>query len=279
MIADIKRKPVDLVPSPFRIAIKFMLILCCSIGMSGCNANSPKLSEQALIEYSDGEIKFDGPIDAAAANRFRAVSSAAPRGSTLRIRSGGGSAAASFDIAEIVHEKKLNVTVFDYCMSGCAYIFIAGDKKNIENNSLLGFHNTVSSGYELIYNSKMFRGQKVKNNTDIREHKIFRNTGVSFDILNKADDILEALCVGDRSKPTWLGDGKHVAFGWNYHAWVLSLDQMEKMGVRNISGYWPTSKNEVDAVARRYFKPGFLVKFVTDIDSIPDRQPSLPPCY
>jgi hypothetical protein len=249
------------------------------LGITGCSAKDPGSPRQTLIEYGDGGLTFDGPITAEAAERFHAVSSAAPRGSTLRIRSAGGDAAASINIAEIVHEKKMNIEVFDYCMSGCAYIFIASQKKRVENNAIVVFHNTITVNNDIVSRSNLSSGQNLNDDVGIEEFNLFSDLGISPDILNKADAILEARCVGDRSKIFTASNRKLIPLGWNYHGWTLSLDQMEKMGIHNISGYWPASKNELDAVLKRHLKPGFLSRFVTDIDSIEDKNPALPPCF
>lgn len=57
------------------------------------------------------------------------------------ITSGGGDGPAALAIAMLIHEHNWDVEVGEYCISSCAiFIFPAGNKKYLNDNSLLMFH-------------------------------------------------------------------------------------------------------------------------------------------
>jgi hypothetical protein len=58
----------------------------------------------------------------------------------------GGDVKYGIYIGKDIYDRNLDVVVRDYCFSSCAnYIFLAGRKKTIEKNSIIGFHGTSFS--------------------------------------------------------------------------------------------------------------------------------------
>lgn len=62
------------------------------------------------------------------------------------VNSMGGDVDSAIDIAEIIHERKINIIVRTVCASACAnYIFPAGHKKLLGENSYLLWHGSANS--------------------------------------------------------------------------------------------------------------------------------------
>jgi hypothetical protein len=60
---------------------------------------------------------------------------------SLVIQSGGGDIVAAMKLGEVIFDNELNIIVNNYCISSCAnYIFPAGKKKIINENSIVVWH-------------------------------------------------------------------------------------------------------------------------------------------
>jgi hypothetical protein len=255
-------------------AIFPFLMLC----MASCSNVFSKSSKVVWVS-GDDVINFNGPITPTSANDFLELARKFDSQFTLNITSAGGDASSSLDIANLVEERNASVNVKKFCMSGCAYIFLSARQKKVETNSIVGFHNTVKSNNDLIQHSFIYSGQRMSGIADKREVDLFMRKGISLEILDKADDVLGALCVGNAKSPTPVSDGKQVAFGWKAHSWTLSLEEMRRLGVKNIEGYWPSSQKELDSIYNLHFKSGFSGYYIGDLSNIIDRKPRLPACF
>jgi hypothetical protein len=85
-----------------------------------------------------GVIQYFGPIDSARVDKFKGLYRPGDR---LLINSNGGSIYAGIDMGTFIHQKKMTVEVADFCISSCAnYVFLAGETKVLNRNSLVIFH-------------------------------------------------------------------------------------------------------------------------------------------
>lgn len=248
--------------------------LLCFVSCS----NTANTSDGNVSFVGERTIQFIGPITASSASAFADAASKIKGKFVLEITSAGGNAASSLDIADIIEKRSSTVVVKSYCMSGCTYVFLAANTKIVTKDSVVGFHTTVKSNNELVARSFMYDGQRMRGNADYREVELFKKKGISLDILDKADDVLGALCVGQYKGDASAGDGREIAFGWKIHSWTLSLTELNRLGVKNIKGYWPNSQNELNSLYHRYFSKGFTGAFIDDLTLYSDRRPRLPVC-
>ena len=72
-----------------------------------------------------------------------------PFNNLLNLNSIGGNLDEAFRISEIIIEFNLNTKVVGSCFSSCTIIFLAGNKRSMENGSKLGFHQTMWEIQEL----------------------------------------------------------------------------------------------------------------------------------
>jgi ATP-dependent protease ClpP protease subunit len=101
-------------------------------------------SEPRVIVENAHTLLIKSVIDAALFDEYK--DKITPEIDTLVITSTGGDVNYGIKLGNDVFDRKLNVVVRDYCISSCAnYIFLAGNKKSIENNSIIGFHGTSFS--------------------------------------------------------------------------------------------------------------------------------------
>lgn len=257
--------------------MKYLFCLSAILSiLTGCGMSK---ADATVTFDGNHTVRFEGPINRNSADNFLQVASTIEGAFLLEITSAGGDASAALDIADLVNQRRIAVTVKKFCMSGCAYVFLASETKTVEPESVVGFHTTVTSMNDLIEQSFIYSGQRMRGNADKRELNLLLNKGISTDILNKADDILGALCVGKQAPNEPLGDGRSVAFGWKIHSWTPSISQMEKLGVQDIAGYWPTSQEELSLLYKKHFKTGFSGVYVDDMLAYSDEKPRLPACF
>lgn len=262
------------------------LILVGALSASGCQAQNQRSevsgTDKAMAEtkiYFDREaLVFDGAITPDSASKFAEMAQSIEPGSTLKIRSSSGSPAAALAIADIVIEKKMDLQVTDLCLAYCTMIFAAAKNKKVDDLSIVAFHSSVKSQNDIIKMSQKFKDQEFLIEIEGKEMDFFRKTGISIGILNKADDLLQVVCVGNKTDRGRLSDGTKLAYGAHYIGWVPSLYQMRALGIKNITGYWPESPDELDMLVKKHFAPGVKMRFVRDLALIPDKTPELPPC-
>jgi hypothetical protein len=84
--------------------------------------------------YLTGELAAnDGPV-------FQAQSADLPLGTTLVLKSMGGSIQSAFRIGEVVWTKHFTTFVPRYCLSACALVWLVGSPRRMSPGGIIGFH-------------------------------------------------------------------------------------------------------------------------------------------
>ncbi len=124
-----------------------VLLLYASWGAAAAPADKSEAGpRETLVEAANGCLRVDGVISEIAVNRVKDLGRKLPK--CLIIRSAGGGALLSMELGEIVYTHQMDVTIWDYCMSGCAnYVFPAGRKKIIPKDAVLSVHASVVGGF------------------------------------------------------------------------------------------------------------------------------------
>jgi len=136
----------------YQVEHSIYVIAVIAIGVfAGCASNSveePSGDSQVdtRVELDDdNRLVYRGPITAdanAAANEI--YESAGDKPEVLLISSPGGKVTAGLDLAEWILDRSLAVEVGKTCFSSCAnYIFLAGQPKKLNPESLLGWHGSA----------------------------------------------------------------------------------------------------------------------------------------
>jgi hypothetical protein len=176
---------------------------------------------------------------------------------TVVIRSEGGATTTALDIAEVVQQKGLNVTVHDYCISSCAnYIFIAGKLKNVLPNSLLAWHGGHSdapyAGCRLIEDKCEVPKWRIRSLK--REQSLYLRTQTSLDLILFSGLITRGTKTESTQEPSAQGSSPVIQRQfWN---WSPSKVELERLGVKGIQGFWHAkSQNEVQALLVKFGFP------------------------
>jgi hypothetical protein len=205
-------------------------------------------------EFRDGVLELRGPIDAAMRQRFEA---AVDSGSltTVRITSQGGEIIHALRIAAVMQARDIDVIVHDLCTGACAqYIFIAGRKRKLEGESLVGFMNTIKSSSTLL--AMATEALQLRNTSSLaaerfveQEEELYRKRGVSIALLMDPQVALQPRCVVLKRA------GAGVAWNTtsNYLVWVPSREYLQAAGVE-FEGDWPKSDFRLGGLAFKYLK-------------------------
>ncbi len=131
-------------------------------------------SEPRVIVENAHTLLIKSVIDAELFDEYK--DKITPEIDTLVITSTGGDVNYGIKLGNDVFDRKLNVVVRDYCMSSCAnYIFLAGNKKSIEKNSIIAFHGT-SLSIARDETIKKFTLKSINDPIKIEELRNFLNT-------------------------------------------------------------------------------------------------------
>lgn len=85
-----------------------------------------------------GVIQYFGSIDMERVEKFKELYKPGDR---LLVNSNGGSLYAGIEMGKFIHKNRITVEVADVCISSCAnYVFLAGETKVLNKNSLVVFH-------------------------------------------------------------------------------------------------------------------------------------------
>jgi hypothetical protein len=87
---------------------------------------------------NNGVIQYFGSIDMERVEKFKELYRPGDR---LLVNSNGGSLYAGIEMGKFIHKNQITVEVADVCISSCAnYVFLAGETKVLNKNSLVVFH-------------------------------------------------------------------------------------------------------------------------------------------
>jgi hypothetical protein len=122
-----------------KAAVGYFLFFVFVLGLMTYGFSKLFESDSSGVKRNEnGEIIYFGPIDQDRVDK--AISLYQP-GDRLLIRSSGGDLDAGMMFGDFINKHNMSVEIVDYCISSCAnYIFLAGNTKILNTNSLVIFH-------------------------------------------------------------------------------------------------------------------------------------------
>jgi hypothetical protein len=216
--------------------------------------------EPALVGDTDPSttLVLTGAIDQPMVERFNA---AVAEGDirTVRISSHEGQPAPALQIAEAIATRNIDVEVRGICVGACTYILIAGQKRRIEEDSLVAFRLSgtgLASLGSLLgedFPADFTPGLQIARELAASEDRLFQQRGVSTSLLLDSQMALQPQCV------IFHRDLEGKASGWSlnrmtYVLWVPTRKQLTAAGLA-FEGYWPRSRREMARLAVRIIQP------------------------
>lgn len=161
-----------------RIAAVLSSLLCVGCGGSG-GVNAAKAQPEYF--FYDDILMVDGRIDPTLRDQILKT-----RPSKISITSLGGMTSAGLDAADIIVERGIDVEVREYCLSACAYIFLAARKRMVGENSVVGFHNSSSTLMLLakwIPKESGLKPSLISVSNAVREKQLYASKGIDLNLL------------------------------------------------------------------------------------------------
>ncbi len=106
----------------------------------GVDEYKPAMPTFSLEHINANTLLLRGDIGFGATRQLRALINEYPAVNELLLESEGGVIVEARGLANLVKENQLNTTVTTRCFSACTIVFIAGDKRTLQQSAKLGFH-------------------------------------------------------------------------------------------------------------------------------------------
>lgn len=185
----------------------------------------------------------------------------------LVITSYGGELDAPLRLAEIVTAKGLEVEVVGPCFSGCAsFVFVAGSRRMVNADGILGFHNTASSAALLGYralNADIPSGFGPLMARASREWQLYVSKGVSFDLLYEPQVRIGTICSQPRGVHPVSGE-RVIDIHSERNFWLPSPGFLGTAGIA-FEGSLPATERDAAKRFQRYMPAGVPVpKFTSE---------------
>lgn len=207
--------------------------------------------QAAVRRLHAGSLFFCGRIDAVAVERVRAA--LVPTDRALVIASFGGDLDAPLELAEIVRDRRLTVTVVGPCISGCAsFVFVAGSGRFVTQGAVIAMHNTATSA---LYLARAATGNQLSSadrpleDRSRREEAFYQSVGVHPSLLVEPQVRLGTMCVEIGARDARSGETQFLIHS-NYSLWAPTRAQWAARGI-NFSGTLPATDAQAQRLLRR----------------------------
>jgi hypothetical protein len=116
--------------------------------MAALASGHDPMNKIAVKTTADGRtIALDGTLGEGSVEEVQRVLDASPEAITPILNSDGGRALIAEELARRVRKRHINTLVQDHCVSAYTFVFLAGVKREIDEDADLGFHQRSSEGY------------------------------------------------------------------------------------------------------------------------------------
>lgn len=253
-----------------RRLVRFGLLL---LTVGACS-EEPRLDPNGPIKIVGDTIIVGGKIDADLASSVINALNQNDSLTTMLISSPGGDAQAGMAIGLAVHQARLDVTVRGVCASACAqYVFVAGDKKRVEEGSIIALHSSPSA-MEAVLEKSPYRTQSyVFSEVATTEALFYQEIEISAQFPLIAASQMTPTCALKIANEA-VAAAEQYGVGWAASAFVPSPAQLGYLGVENVEGNWPSPRGLRDDLIRLGFSPDFkpvynqAAKLSTDMPAI-----------
>ena len=249
-----------------------LLTIVCSRAV----ADSVDMRIVTKVRLSECCIEYQGIITSEANQAvYELYEEASPKPTTLIVESSGGAAGAAMQLGNWMLDHGLDVRVDTYCYSSCAnYIFLAGRDKALASHASLMWHGGVTQPLgrpemEHLLDDMLSALEDEAREAILaerpRERLLEQMESSRLELIARETRFFERIGVDQRI--TVLGrlfEHELLARDHDYSGWDLSLEDLQKLGVRGVSVLgdapwtpWPSQENLLVYRIRLERLPGF----------------------
>ncbi len=223
----------------------------------------------SMMIYADtsrGFITLSGSITHESYLLLKEVIEKHPEINEVVLSSEGGSMLTAIAIGKLIKSRGFNVRVVGMCLSACAnYIFVAGNKKIIQQNAILGFHGGYQQEglleaalYTTVGQTTKTIGVSIYNDDKPPPDYILDALNMRlpdsrivwfFQLVNLEKEYFSSMKVNN-DLPTYGQKGiyRNICFSQKYKGFYYDIESLKKMGIENIEvegGDWHPEVNRV----------------------------------
>lgn len=161
---------------------------------------------------------------------------------TIAIVSEGGDLDTSIEIGKIIRRNRLSIFISKYCMQNCAsIIFLAAEKRFIENNAIVGFEQSATSLFAIARSRGADTVKRKYEEFSIKETDYYHEMGLPEILLYLPFLQLGVQCYRELFGIN--GSPNDIRLDVKSLAWVPSSQYLRQLGI-NFSGFWPQTPAE-----------------------------------
>lgn len=272
-----------------KVAFFYAVLLFTASALASCSGSGPDrhstvspkhtydLCVRGISRTKSGVLRFCDQINDASVEALKQA--IRPTDTQMILTSGGGTTSPAIELGTFVREMGLEIKVQQFCLSACStYILPASDSIVIEPNTIVAFHHTASFVADAIADKAGVADDHPSRNLASIERRYFQGLGIESNILEQIATSVEPYCIGYTRQ-----GGQRMAVIRFRHEWTVPTPEQFRGLVRGkISGYWPSSGREVQAILSRTLgKESVIVRYgwspLMDYHSSAEKTP-LPTC-
>ena len=106
----------------------------------------PEMGPHSITVLASGNVEFRGGITFGTANELELILSENPSATLLHLNSHGGRVTEALRMHELVRARGLFTYSGEQCASACTIVFVAGARRYVGPNAVLGFHKVSAPG-------------------------------------------------------------------------------------------------------------------------------------
>ena len=218
--------------------VVFLLTIAPTVLLAAI-ASTSKSNLEALpvrVMVIGDSVHYSGHLDAVSVAKLSTlIKASAGKVNNLVIDSGGGDVNVGMDLAEIVLAAELDVIVKRLCASSCAnYVFPAGKRKQITSGSIVIWHGSaIQEGLDAgptVDDIEFQGGAVISESQKLALLESYREQAIRYVEDAKARQGAFFNKIGVDARITVMGQQLNAA-----QAWTLSVKDMKRFGVREVS--------------------------------------------
>lgn len=207
--------------------------------------------EQTQVNLKDNTVFYEGALSKEANQKLISLIDNNPHQiEWVSIKSKGGEVNRGMDLGEIIFNNNLGVEVTEYCLSSCAnYVFSSAHKRRISNHAVIGFHGGVTGMEEAT--------EEYLKTLPESQQKAARDSFTAYMKTTTSREAEFFTKVGVSQKITYLGQSplyQKQNDSEEYLGWYYSLDDLTKLGIKNITVINPPWKFKQLSEKTKFFK-------------------------
>lgn len=240
-----------------RIIRHAFFVIICIAALVGCGSSSgreqdaPKgrtayeMCVRGVSRTQQGILRICDQINPTTISSVRQALSLSD--SEVILTSGGGTSSSAMELGRILRERGVTVRARQFCLSACStYVLPAAKKVIVEPYTIIAFHHTGAFAIDLLNDRAGAPIDSPSRGLAVAERAYYEEIGMDVALLDRFAVAVEPTCIGY----TQTEQGRMAVINYRYNWFVPTKSEIKSIFHERVSGYWPESKGEAEAIIR-----------------------------